>query len=183
MSATRERLFAVLVREHETGLRAFVRSCVAADADADDIVQDVFAIAWRRIDAYDTDLPFGAWLRGIAKKRILAFFRTSARRKHGTQTLAPEAVAAIADEHERLSRPARGEVYRDCFEALAECMQTLSQDDRLIVESAYRERETCRTIAARLGWAVETIKKRLQRARFELRDCIEGKLDFVPGEQ
>jgi RNA polymerase sigma-70 factor (ECF subfamily) len=181
VAASRQTLFAVLVREHEAGLRAFVRSCITADGDADDIIQDAFAVAWRRIDDYDTALPFNAWLRGIAKKRILAFFRAAGSERHGVRLLPPEAVAAIADEHERLARPARGEVYRDCFGALEECMQTLSHEDRQIVESAYRERDTCRTIAERLGRTIEAIKKRLQRARSELRDCIEGKLSPEPG--
>lgn len=182
MAADRQQLFAVLVREHEAGLRAFVRSCITADGDADDIIQDVFAVAWRRIDAYDTALPFAAWLRGIAKKRILAYFRTADSRRHGVHVLPPEAVAAIADEYERLARPARGEVYRDCFGALEECMESLSREDRQIVESAYREGARCRSIAERLGRTIEAIKKRLQRARSELRDCIESKLTPEPGE-
>lgn len=111
---------------------------------------------------------------------MLAFFRRASGRRPNIQILAPEAVAAIADEYERLARPARGKVYRDCFEALAECMQMLSNEDRRIVESAYRERETCRTIAERLGRTIEAIKKRLQRARSDLRDCVVDKLGAEP---
>ncbi len=45
MERTREQIFAVLVREHEPGLRAFVRACVFEAADADDLVQETFLTA------------------------------------------------------------------------------------------------------------------------------------------
>ncbi len=176
MQRTREDLFAVLVREHEAGLLAFVRACVHDAADADDLVQDTFVTAWAQLAEYEVDRPFAAWLRGIARNKIADYFRRSTAQRRHVHILPPEAVAGIADEFERLSRPARGEVFRDCFAALRECLETLSAAEREVVERAYRQNQTCRTIAGEVGEGVEAIKKRLQRARAALRDCILGKL-------
>jgi RNA polymerase sigma-70 factor len=176
MQRTREDLFAVLVREHETGLLAFVRACVQPPADADDLVQDTFVTAWERLAEYDVDRPFAAWLRGIARNKIADYFRRFTAHRRHVHILSPEAVAAISDEFERLSRPARGEVFRDCFAALRQCLQSLPAAEREVVERAYRQNQTCGTIAAEVGQGVEAIKKRLQRARAALRDCILGKL-------
>ena len=175
MEPTPRQLFSVLVREHETGLLAFVRACVRGKADADDLVQDSFITAWQEFAAYDPARPFAGWLRGIARNKIMAYFRRSGVQRR-QQILAPEAVAALVDEFERLNRPARGEVYRDCFAALGECLAALSRQDREVIERAYRESQGCRSIADALGQKVEAIKKRLQRARAELRECIVGKL-------
>jgi RNA polymerase sigma-70 factor (ECF subfamily) len=177
MEPTREELFAILVREHELGLAAFVRACVHDAGDADDLVQETFIAAWQQLEGYDAARPFARYLRGIARHEIMDYFaRCTATRRH-VHVLPPEAVAALGDEFERLNRPARGEVYRDCFAALAECLsQALSKQDREVVERAYRESQPCRVIADHLGQTVEAIKKRLQRARAALRECIVNKL-------
>jgi RNA polymerase sigma-70 factor (ECF subfamily) len=176
METTREQLFAVLVREHEQGLAAFVRACVCDPADAEDLVQETFVTAWHELDAYDLNRPFAAWLRGVARHLIGDYFQRCAAAGRHVHLLPPEAVADLADEFGRFNRPARGEVYRDCFAALQECLAVLSTSDREIVQRAYRENQTCRTIAAQLGHTVEAVKKRLQRVRAALRDCILSKL-------
>lgn len=182
METTREDLFAVLVREHESGLRAFVSACVHDRGDAEDVLQLVFATAWRRLDDYDADRPFAAWLRGIARHKILAYFRSQRGRSRNLQVLSPEALAAIADEHERFAKPPRGEVYRDAFDALRTCLESLAQEDQLIIDAVYHGGLTCRAVAEQLGRGVEAVKKRLQRARAELRDCVLGKLEWEPAD-
>lgn len=178
MEKTREALFGVLVHEHDLGLRAFVRACTQNAAEADDLVQETFITAWRRLDEYDRARPFAGWLRGIARHNVNAYFRERAALRQHEHVLSPEAVAAIADEFERLNRPPRGEVYRDCFAALRECLETLGGAEREVVHRAYRDNQACRAIAGDLGQTVEAVKKRLQRARAALRDCILSKLEM-----
>jgi RNA polymerase sigma-70 factor len=176
MERTRQQLFAVLVHEHQPGLWAFIRACVHDRADADDIIQETFAAAWQDLAAYDVQRPFAAWLRGIARHQIADYFQRAAAQGRRMHILPPEAVSTLASEFARFNRPARGEVYRDCFAALQECLAVLSTAERQIVQRAYRQNQTCRTIAGQLGRSVEAIKKRLQRARSALRDCILSKL-------
>lgn len=53
-------VFAILVREHELRLLAFVRACVADPAGADDIVQETFIAAWWQLARYDRTIhPLG----------------------------------------------------------------------------------------------------------------------------
>lgn len=178
MQPTREELFALLVREHERGLLGFVRACLHDPAEAEDLVQETFVTAWRQLGQYDPERPFGGWVRGIARNKILAHFRVCARAHPRVRVLSPDAVAAVADEFERLNHPSDCESENDCFAALRECLTVLSSSDREIVRRAYREDQTCRTIAEQLGRTFEWVKKRLQRARAELRDCILGKLEL-----
>lgn len=176
MKRTREELFSILVREHEVGLLGFVRACVHDPADAEDLVQETFVAAWRQLDQYDPERPFAGWVRGIAKNKILAYLRSRVSDRRHVRILSPQAVAAIADEFERLNRPPRRESYSDCFGALRECLAALGKEDQEIVRRAYRENQTCRAIADQVGKTLEAVKKRLQRARAQLRDCILGKL-------
>lgn len=176
MKRTREELFAVLVREHERGLLAFVRACVHDRGDAEDLVQETFVAAWRQLERYDPERPFSNWVRGIAQNKIVDYCRAHAGSRPQVHVIAPEAVAAIADEFERLNSLGRGEADSACFAALRDCLAALAKEDREIVDGVYRERQTCHAIADRLGRTLEAVKKRLQRARAQLRDCIVGKL-------
>ena len=177
MERTREEIFAVLVREHELGLAAFVRACVHDPAAADYLVQETFVTAWQQLETYDQGRPFAGWLRGIARNKLAHHRERCAAESRRIHTLQPDAVAELADEFDRLNRPVRGEVYRDCFAALAACLeQALSSRDREVVQRAYRDEQPCRVIAGHIGQTVEAVKKRLQRARAALRDCIERRL-------
>ena len=71
-------LFEILVREHEGKLRSFVGALVRDPGAMDDLVQESFLIAWRNLDRYDRKLPFGPWLRGIARRLCLAHHRKGA---------------------------------------------------------------------------------------------------------
>lgn len=167
-------LFAILVREHELRLLAFVRSCIADFAAADDIVQETFIAAWRQLIRYDRGRPFAAWLRGIARNKILEHCRKSAARRYVIQ-MTPEVIDQIGDEQERLTANT-GDTFLDRLSPLRDCLTTLQSDDREILDRHYAHQHTCRVIAEHLGLKVETIKKRLQRIRDALRLCILGKL-------
>ena len=175
MERTPEAFFELIIRENERGLNAFVRACVHDAGDAEDIVQQVFIAAWDSIDRYDSTQAFGPWLRGVARHKIAEHFRRAGTRRRHVRILPPEAVTAISDEFDRLFI-GRAEAMPDCLSALRECLTTLSPRDGEIVHHAYQGGRTCPQIAAQLGETVEAIKKRLQRARAQLRDCILGKL-------
>jgi RNA polymerase sigma-70 factor, ECF subfamily len=177
MSYTRrskDGVFEILVREHEAGLLAFVRSCVDDDAAADDLVQETFLAAWRQLDRYDTGRPFARWLRGIARNKILEYFRSAATAGRHVRPLTPEMLEAIAEVFEPLTGV--GDGFTDCLDALRGCLHRLQTTDHDIIRSVYLDGQTCGAIASRMGRNTEVIKKRLQRARALLRDCIIAKL-------
>ena len=74
-------LFEILVRDHEPRLRGFVAALVSDPGGVDDVVQEAFLVAWRNLDRYDRSLPFGPWLRGIARRLCLAHYRKASDRR------------------------------------------------------------------------------------------------------
>ncbi len=170
---TGEAVFEVLIREHEFALTAFVRASGLDAASADDVIQETIIAAWQDLAAYDRRLPFAGWLRGIAHHKILDHYRSAAGRR--TRPLEPYQLDAISTEFSRLI-PGRGDSVNDTFAALHDCLSALAPDDHDIVRRAYHTQQTCNQIAAALDRTIEAVKKRLQRARAQLRDCILGKL-------
>jgi RNA polymerase sigma factor (sigma-70 family) len=72
-------IFTILVRENTDMLTAYLRSVVRDPATVDDLFQETMLTAWRKLDEFDRRRPFGAWLRGIAARLVLA-----ERRKRAT---------------------------------------------------------------------------------------------------
>jgi hypothetical protein len=68
-------LFEILMREHSGMLTAYLHTVVRDPSAADDLFQEIWMTAWRRLDDFDKSRPFGPWLRGIAAKVILAWRR------------------------------------------------------------------------------------------------------------
>ncbi|MCZ6683739.1 MAG: sigma-70 family RNA polymerase sigma factor [Planctomycetota bacterium] len=171
-----ELVFEVLVREHLPELLAFVRACIHNRAAADDIVQESFLAAWQQFEEYDKERSFAAWLRGIAHYKILAYRRASSTANRHVCILPPERLTAVASQFAHLT-PGRGPAFDDTLAALAECLAGLSEPDREIVRRIYEGEQPCRVIADQLDHTLDSVKKRLQRARARLRDCILGKLN------
>src|ERR1700752_152429 len=64
--------FGALVREHQSKVRGFLRRLTPGDAAlADDLAQEAFLEAWRKIAQYRGDGSFSGWLCGIAWSRFL----------------------------------------------------------------------------------------------------------------
>jgi RNA polymerase sigma-70 factor (ECF subfamily) len=71
--------FGALVRAHQSALRGFLRRLTRGDhALADDLAQETFLEAWRKLAQFRGDSPFAAWLYAIAWSR---FLRAARRRK------------------------------------------------------------------------------------------------------
>ena len=59
--------FEARVREHQAALRAFIRALGAEEAWVDDLAQEVFLVAHRRLNQFESGTDFGKWLRSIAR--------------------------------------------------------------------------------------------------------------------
>lgn len=70
------RAFELLVRRHQGLVRAQLRRLLGRDAAmADDLAQDTFVIAWRKLQQFRGDARFGTWLYRIAYSCFLQHLR------------------------------------------------------------------------------------------------------------
>jgi RNA polymerase sigma factor (sigma-70 family) len=152
--AVEERVrFEALYRAHCGTVRSFVRRRAAADV-ADDVVADVFLIAWRRLsDAPVSDeLP---WLLGIARGTLANLRRSNARR------------VALEDRIRRhpqdVLNPGQG--FEGVEPRVAQALRSLSERDRellLLVAWDGLEREQAARV---VGVSASAFAVRLHRAR------------------
>jgi RNA polymerase sigma-70 factor (ECF subfamily) len=171
-----EKVFEILVRENADMLWAFLMSVVRDRAVAEDLFQETYLTAWKNLERYDSTLPFGPWLRGIAGKLVLAHRRKSAR---SAVSYCDEEALTLLEAHFRRLSGTRADTWDDKLEALRKCMARLAEPQRQVIELYYRDGLDCAAIADRLGQGLESIKKRLQRARAQLTECIMDRLSAL----
>lgn len=70
--------FRELVEQHQRRVFGFVRNLVRHAPDAEDLVQEVFVAAFRKLDSFDAERSqFSTWLLTIARNRCLNHLRRS----------------------------------------------------------------------------------------------------------
>lgn len=153
--------FTVLVERYEGRLFNFLlRRCVCA-SDAEDLTQETFLRAFRRIDRYDPRWRFSTWLFTIGAR--LAATRARAEGRRGTR----ERLAGAEDAR---AAPAPGPA--DAAEALDErgrvwaiAQRTLTEDQRSLLWLRYAEDLSMREIATVTGRTEIGVRVALFRAR------------------
>ncbi|MBA3847602.1 MAG: sigma-70 family RNA polymerase sigma factor [Planctomycetes bacterium] len=166
---TRRAAFEILVREHHARLIVYAHALVRHRALAEDLVQDAFVIAYRRLPDYDPARDFAAWMRGIIRFKYLEW-----KRSRQEQPLDAEVLEGLETLHcawDDADRDAGGDV----LTALRQCMPRLADLMRRPLELFYFDAKSCAEIASELGASEEVVRKRLQRGREMLLACITGR--------
>jgi RNA polymerase sigma-70 factor (ECF subfamily) len=166
-------LFEILVRENIDMLRAFLLGSVRDASTADELVQETFVVAWRNLERYDRSLPFGPWVRGIAKNLVLNHRRRIGRSK--LYFCDQETLQALDDRFEQFLSVS-GDTFDEKLDALRDCLRGLPDSQRTAIALHYERGLQCKEIARRTGAGVEAVKKHLQRGRAALMECIESRI-------
>lgn len=165
-------LFEILVRENSRMLTTYLRAAGCDDALLDDVWQETMIVAWRRLDDFDRSKPFGPWLRGIAARTLMANRRTAAKT---VLTDDAEALEYLSERFERVNQLC-GDTLDEKLDALRDCVAKLNESDRECIELRFRDDLMPAAMSERIGIALETVKKRLFRAKQQLQSCLEKKL-------
>lgn len=167
-----EEIFEILIRENADMLLAYLRSAVRDEHAVDDLFQESMLVAWRKIEQYDRKRPFGAWLRGIAKNLVLAYYRERAWQVQPLDDASLDWLETRFAQVHTLS----GDTLGEKLSVLRDCVQALPAEYRQPVQLRYAESLSLSEICNKLQLATETLKKRLTRAKMRLADCLERKL-------
>lgn len=170
--------------EHFRGVYRYVLCRTDGDHSVtEEIVEDVFYQAFRDIAQYDARHDPGAWLTGIARHRVLDFYRKEGRRP------VVELVFSRFDEEftKRLFDLESTELPDDELErtemakVVELVLSELPEEYEQVLRLRYVEEKPVRDVAAALGASPKAAESRLYRARAAFRDAfrLAGKnLDF-----
>jgi len=164
-------VFEVLVREHTAMLLTYIRATVRDRGIVDDIFQETMLTAWRRFGDYDPNRPLAHWLRGIARRLVLAHY-ASLRRRHAYYD---ESLLEAVEQRMSSIDSHTGDTWPDKIAALDLCLERLPESLRQRIRLFYTDDRETAEIAEQLNTSREAIKKRLQRARSLLAECLRQK--------
>ncbi|MEM9018895.1 MAG: sigma-70 family RNA polymerase sigma factor [Verrucomicrobiota bacterium] len=172
-------LFIEQVREHHAGLRGFVRALGVDPLWVDDVAQEAFIVAYNRLEEFDRERDFGAWLRGIARNLVINERRKDARRKrilseNLTDVLVSTSSVSEAEEEEL------GDSGVAKVKALRECIANLPEKSLQMLRSRYEDENSAHDIAEAFDMKPPAVRKALERVRTSLRKCMEERLSPAP---
>ena len=152
-------------------LMVYLRSMIRDESAVDDLFQEAMVVAWRRLDECDLDQPFGPWLRGIASRLVLAHYR----KQKTAPVMLHEAVLQVVDRHFENINLLAGDTWDDKVAALRECIDALPELQKSVIGGRYFDGLSAAEVAERFELTLEACKKRLQRGRTMLAECLKTK--------
>jgi RNA polymerase sigma-70 factor, ECF subfamily len=163
-----------LYDRHARAVYSLVLRIVNDEGDAEDVVQEVFAQAWRQAARYDASRgAVGAWLLMMARSRAIDKLR-SVRARPGSR--GADDPTAIDDMPAPLRDAPSAIIDAENARLVQRALAELPLLQRLVIELAYYEGLTQREIADRLEQPLGTIKSRLRLGLLRLRDALaEGR--------
>ena len=165
------RAFEQLLRRHQGMVRAQLRRLLNGDeAAADDLAQEVFLLAWRKLDQFRGEARFSTWLYRIAYSCFL-----QACRKRPLN-------AGQADESELEQLPAPQQAI-DLQLDLERAMQQLSKAEQTVllhcVQLELSHEEAAQVLAMPLG----TVKTHATRGKAKLRAWLAAWQEVAAGKE
>ena len=160
-----------LVQRWAARLIAFLRARVLHADVAEDIAQECFFRAYRRLDSLSDPKKFGSWLLTIGNNAILDWRKAKARSEVQLSTVDDSASMTIPAGEQPSDESIRGEQQQLLFAAIRE-LPLLQRETILIY---YFDDVTYAELAEMLDISVATVNARLSKARDALRQKLGAK--------
>lgn len=176
-----------LLERHRVGLKNMVAARMdqklARRIDASDVVQDVLLEASQRLADYvrDPKLPFGLWLRQMARDRIIDLHRRHrvARRRtldreQGMSAARPDqsSLDLAAQLRDPELTPAAATLRKELYLRFVEAIDELEDEDREVLLMRHFEQLSNSEVAELLGLSQPAAGMRYLRALRRLREVL-----------
>ena len=172
--------FSILVKKYQKSVHALAWRKIGDFHYAEEITQDTFLQAYKKLSTLKNPNQFGGWLYVIANRLCLNWLR---KKKPAIQSLDGTSTAEI----EKLSYTRHVSEHRETeaterrTEIVRKLLARLPESERTVVSLYYLGEMTSKEIGKFLGVSVKTVHSRLHRARKRLQEKDELLISEVLG--
>lgn len=157
------------VKENYKMIRSYYRSMNLSHESAEDLVQETFMMAFKLLSGFDRSKPIRPWLRGIAKNKYLEFCREKKEIPLGNDMI------ELIDSQYHYWEDAHVDDF-NLYSFLKECIAKLDTEAAKAVELFYYKKLSTLEMANICSLNEMTVRKRLQRVRENLKNCMSRHL-------
>jgi len=162
--------FQVLVKRYESMVFDLAHQYADTPEDAEDLAQDIFLKAYRKIETLRNPDRFASWLYGLALNRCRDYAKNVRRETYPFSRSEQEDADVLDTE-----TTAQGEqlIANEHGEQLWDALDEISSTYALPFLLKYRDGLTYKAMSKRLDVSVSALKVRVHRARKKLRSLLE----------
>lgn len=159
-----------VLRASHGDVRAYMATIGVPLECVDDLAQEVFLAWYRAPEQRPPEVEPVRWLKGIARRMALNFFRRNQREEMRRQAVMAELLAT-----EPMDLPVAANERAEA--ALEQCLGSISEKGRAVLRLRYEEGQPSHVIGERMSMTAEAVRILLLRVRASLRTCITTKLE------
>ena len=178
-----QQAFELLMRRHNQSLFRTARSIVRDDAEAEDVLQDAYLLAYRGIDKFRGDAKLSTWLTRIVVNEAIARSRKTSRRAEiirlDGETIAGDQTAEADMTESAIEQPERRALRAEARRLLEKKIDELPNAFRTVFMLRAIEEMTVDEVALCLDIPEATVRTRFFRARSLLREALAREIDFA----
>ncbi|MDE0325963.1 MAG: sigma-70 family RNA polymerase sigma factor [Candidatus Poribacteria bacterium] len=159
--------FNILVRKHQKSVHALVWQKIGDFHHAEEVTQDIFLQAYKKLSTLKDPNQFAGWLYAVANRLCIDWMR---KQKPATQPLDDASVKIIDNlTYERYVSEQRESEATECrYETVEKLLAKLPESERTVMMLYYLSEMRAKEIGKSLDVSVNTVRSRLHRARKRL---------------
>jgi RNA polymerase sigma-70 factor (ECF subfamily) len=173
---TRRQPFALeqLYKRYKVVLKSIVLQVLHDDADAEDVLQDVFIQVWERAGTYSAEKgKLLSWLATMARRRAIDRVRQYSAYHRATERFEEE-LSAPGKGHEENHTVEREAQNGDLKDLVAKHLDLLPPTQREVIHMVFFEGKSQREISSLTGTPLGTVKTRIELGIKKLGHSIGG---------
>ncbi len=163
--------FLAVVRVYGPSLRTFLGTQLFHLDELDDMAQEVFIAAYHSLPNFKRTEDFGAWLRGIARHKLLNYYQRTARRRQTLELFRKDASVIVESDLEE----AAARTTETHLQVLLGCINKLPDRMRKVVRG-WLDGEKAAALVDELKLSLANIYQIQHRASQALRECLKKEL-------
>ena len=162
-----ESAFSILIQKYQKGIHALAWRKLGDFHHAEEITQDTFLQAYKKLSTLKNPNQFAGWLYVIANRLCLNWMRSQKPAMQSLEQMSVKEIDTLTYAHS-ISEYREAEATEHRHEIVQKLLAKLPESERTVMTLYYLGETPAKEISKFLGVSVKTIHSRLHRARKRL---------------